>query len=380
MTTAVAWETAAFTAVSYLTDPICKAHELWRRVSLVDSLNPDSWKVTKLAYKGCSYFQAVSWMSFDLALIFCFTCIPLPSSVAAIGLRFLASNLQRKPFIHWTGRAEPLTAKPSSFSLLSWNICCVGAGYAISDGGVMPWPFRIDLLASKILEQKADVVCLSEVFDIKTASALYDAMKDDYAHFYVHIGPRTVGVSSGLFIASKYELNNPNFTAFPKEMLMGRTKNSEKGVFSFDVANFATVFTTHLQNSEEPQFPTTEEQTARRQEMELVMEKVKRVAAGRAVIVTGDLNLDPKEFKESAWSHEFQSTDNLPPTWGGDEFCAKLAGRKRFSTERTLDYTLLKNGTAQEIKTTVVETAYNASKFKRLALSDHLGLRSVIQL
>lgn len=371
-TTPSSWENAAFTAASYLTDPICKAHELFRRVSLVDSLNPDSWRMTKL-------FQKAALL---LGTGFCFfvNLPPLLLFLPGMAIRFLASNLQSRPFLHWAGRAKALSDKPESFSLLSWNICCIGAGYAISDGGVMPWPFRIDLLAAKILEQKADVVCLSEVFDIKTASALYDAMKDEYAHFYVHIGPRTIGPSSGLFIASKYELNNPNFTAFPKEMLDGRAKKTEKGVFSFDVAGFATVLTTHLQHSEEPQFPKIEEETARRQEMELIMEKVESVAAGRAVIVTGDLNLDPKELKASAWSQWFQQTDNLPPTWGGDEFCAKLAGRKRFSTERTLDYTLLKNGTAKEIKTTVVETGYVASKFKRLALSDHLGIRSVISL
>jgi exonuclease III len=364
-----ALKTGVFTLASILTDPACKIHEFSRRIDIVDTLNPQSWKVTNLFRKT----------AFSLGIIFLLP-FGLVGGVAGIGLRYLGCYFERERFIHWEGKAAPITSRPEQFSVLSWNICCPGAGYAISDGGVMPWPFRIEALSKKICDQNADVVCLSEVFDIKTATSLYENMKDQYAHFYFHIGPRDVGVSSGLFVASKFAINNPSFTAFPKEMLVGRTKKSEKGVFSFEVGRFATIFTTHLQNSEEPEFPTQEEVTARQQEMKLLMEKVHRVAASHAVIVTGDLNLDLNEYHESAWSADFKRSDGLTDTWGGDQFCATLVGRPRYSKSMTLDYTLLKNGTGKQIVTTQVPTDFIASQFTTKALSDHDGLYSTITL
>lgn len=363
-------KTAVFTLASYLTDPICKAHELYRRCAIVQPLNPNSWQITNVARKALLLLGAC----------YCFLPGVLFTTFPGLFYRFCAANLQSKPYIYWKGNASSYQKKPESFTVLSWNICAVGAGYAITDGGVMPWPFRIDSIAKKISQTDADAVCLSEVFDIKTASQLYDQLKDQYAHFYVHIGPRTLGVSSGLFVASKYNIQNPSFTPFPKEMLMGRTKNSEKGVFSFELGNFATIFTTHLQHSEEPAFPTQEAMESRRQEMALIIEKVNRVK-NRAIIVTGDLNMEEAEFKNAPWASDFNKGEMVDqdPSWGGDEFCAKLV-KKKVSGPLNLDHTLMKKGSAQAINTCLIKTSFDGKRFKEEALSDHAGLLSRITL
>jgi len=72
-------------------------------------------------------------------------------------LRSLGSYLQTNPFIYMQGSSnDKVLPKDHSFSLLSWNICGIVGGYAISDGGVLPWSFRIDdIIQSYFLEISA---------------------------------------------------------------------------------------------------------------------------------------------------------------------------------------------------------------------------------
>ena len=358
----------AFRAASYLTDPICKSHELFRRICLADAETLDP--VLNLARKAALFVGLIAWAS--LALV---TTLP------GIALRALAAYIQKRPFIYWRGDAEGKVLPPGrSFTLLSWNVCCVGAGYSISDGGVVPWSDRIDRIVDQIIEKDADVNCLYETFDSKSAFYLAERLKEKgYADFYFNIGPKAVGVSSGIFVASKYNIKNPEFSPFPQDTLVGRTKNAAKGVFSFDLEDFARVYSTHLQHSEEPEFPTLEEVEARRRQMEIIVGKVNQVR-DRCVVVTGDLNLDDQEYNSSSWHARFQKGDEFRgKTWDGDAFCAQMV-EKRISGPLNLDHTMVASGTAHAIFTTLVETDYEAARFKADALSDHSALLSVIEM
>lgn len=362
------WEESAFTLASYLTDPVCKAHENFRRIQIVDDLYQTAGKIERWAQK---VFLGLG--------LFAFACLAALTSVPAIALRSALCQIQKNPFIYKKGEAESKKLMGSKFSLFFWNVCCIGGGYAISDGGVVPWADRIESICSEIMRKDADVVCLCEVPDIQTAQILYEKMKKEYAHFYYNIGPRAVGISSGIMVASKFEITDPEFTAFPKEMLVDRTKNAEKGVFAFDVQSenksFARIFTTHLQHSEECAHPSPDEVTTRRLEMELIMEKVDRVK-GKAAVVVGDLNLDDEEYNASAWSSRFQKGDDYlgRKTWEGDEYYAKLVGNKRISGPLNLDHAMIVKGTAKSIRTTLSETGYDPKMIKQDVSSDHKGL------
>jgi endonuclease/exonuclease/phosphatase family metal-dependent hydrolase len=359
-----------FKAAAYLTDPVCKAHEFYRRLSVVDALNPTATKIENYARKFFLFCGMVTWAA-----------IAVVTTVPATALRYVACQIQQKPFLYFQGEGEEKKFWGKFFTLLSWNVCCVAGGYTITDGGVVPWQFRVKEIAAEVKKQNADVVCLYEIFDTLAAFQLQELLKNDYAHFYLNIGPTAVGVSSGVFVASKYAIGNPDFVPFPKEMLIGRTKNAEKGIFSFDLKSdghsFATVIPLHLQHSEECVYPTDEEVAARAQQMELVMKKVDQIK-GRAVIVTGDLNLDDDEYNASSWHHRFKKSGfGEKKTWGGDQFCAKLV-EKRASPSLNLDHTMILEGSAENLETTLVEAGYNAAEYKQEALSDHLGLYSII--
>lgn len=363
-----------FQIASYLTDPICKAHEYYWRLAVVDPLNPTAYKISNLLRKAALCVGIAGW-----------ALLAAGASLPGIGLRVLGSYIQKEPFIYMQGSEEPKRLPTDrSFSLLSWNVCCVGAGYSISDGGVLPWSFRIDAIIEKMIEKDADVNCLYETFDSKSAFYICERLKQNgYNHFYFNIGPKAIGVSSGILIASKYKMHNPEFSPFPQDSLVGRTKHAAKGVFSFDLESqgeyFTRIYSTHLQHSEEPQFPTVEEIEARRKQMQMIVDKI-HVVKDRCRVVTGDLNLDDEEYKNSSWQIHFHKGDQFEDglkTWGGDEFCARLV-EKRVSGPLNLDHTMILNGTARSIETNLVETGYDPAVFKEGVLSDHSGLFSKI--
>ncbi len=374
-------KTSTVQTASYLTDPVCKTHELFRRIQIVDALHPASTKAVNLARK----------CFLGMGLITC-AVLSTMTTLPGIALRLAVCKLEQEPYIYWEGGLEEKVLENNTFTLFLQNICFANAGYVISDGGVMPWRFRINAIIGKIKEQNADVVCLCEVFDINAALKLYQGMRNEYAHFYFNIGPRATGVSSGIFMASKFKIHNPEFTAFPKELLIGRTKNAEKGVFAFDVqskgSSFARIFTTHLQHSEEYTSPTeqdevaqkkaSEERAARRQEMELILEKIEEVT-GKAVVLTGDLNLYYEdELDQPCWYQRFEEGDvKNEKTWGGDAFCAGLVG-KRAAPPLRLDFTMILARTAKSTHTVQVKTGSIASLLIPEVLSDHDGLFSTI--
>jgi endonuclease/exonuclease/phosphatase family metal-dependent hydrolase len=342
-------------------------------MSVVDALNPTAGALSNLVQKVVLFVGMSGW-----------ACLTVVTTLPGIALRVLGVLLQRNSFIYEQGSTLGKVLPPDrTFSLLSWNICGIVGGFPITDGGVLPWSFRIDAIMDKIIEKDADVNCLCEVFDVQTATYICEKLKEKgYTHFYYNMGARAVGLTSGILVASKYTIKNPEFTPFPQDALVGRTKFAAKGFFEFDVESqggeFARVFATHLQHSEEPEFPTAEEVEARRRGMQMIVNKVNTIR-DRCIVVTGDLNLDDTEYNSSSWHHLFQRGGRAitEKTWGGDAFCAKLKG-DRISSPLNLDYTLVANGTARSINTTLVKTGFDSTVFKAGALSDHVGLYSQI--
>jgi endonuclease/exonuclease/phosphatase family metal-dependent hydrolase len=365
----------AFQVASYLTDPVCKAHESWRRVQIIDSLNPTSAKVVKVATQ---FFLCLAIAS--CALLAVFTTVP------GIVLRHLAAKVQSTPYLYFTNAASgKVLPNDHAFTLLSWNICGTSAGHVFSDGGLYPWVTRIDAIIDKMVASDADVNCLYEVFDVKAATYITQRLKQHgYQHFYYNIGPRAVGVNSGILVASKYIVKAPEFTPYPEDALVGRTKYTSKGVFAFDLASegksFARIFATHLQHSEEPAFATSEEIEARRKQMQIIIDKMNGIR-DRCVVLTGDLNLDDKEKDKSFWRGRFSEETlyySSEKTWGGDEFSVKLVGDKRVSEALNLDHTLLLKGSGRALETFLISTGFDLAVLDPKALSDHAGLYSTI--
>ncbi len=365
-----------YRVASWLTEPAVKTRELYYRVKIVDDLNPLMKKTSKYAEK------------FFLLLKMCgCALLALITTLPGIAIRSAISSIEKEPYIYFRSdhqNAGNKVLSNSEFTHLNWNICATSGGYAITDGGLVPWQFRMDRIAEKILMTDADIASLFEVFDFEAAIELYRKLKSKYTHFYFNIGAHGLGPNSGIFVASKFEIKDPKFTPYSKDTLTTRTKYANKGIFEFDLLSnhqkFAHFIDTHLQHSEIPSMPTEEEKKGRKAQMEVIKNKVNEKS--ELVVVSGDLNMDDPEFESlntDSQLYEGARFYNDKATWDGDHYCKTLM-KEPFSASQNLDHTAIKSGFGKSIENSLIETEFNASLISLNALSDHRGLLSKIKV
>ncbi|HSX12135.1 MAG TPA: endonuclease/exonuclease/phosphatase family protein [Rhabdochlamydiaceae bacterium] len=199
------------------------------------------------------------------------------------------AQLPMEAFVYRTGEGKEKLSSDGSFSILNLNVCGFADILPMLYGGPTPWKERIDSLINRIEETDADLICLQEVFDPEAGEAFYERLKSKYPYFYTNIGPRVdvIGIPSGLFVASKYKIENPQFTLFDK-----REKVRSYGFFEFDIKSgerhLGHITTTHLQP-----FQTPTAQEIRTKELEQVMKVLQEKAKISQVpfFLCGDLNI-----------------------------------------------------------------------------------------
>ncbi len=380
------WETtakiAALKVASCLTDPICKVREYFYTFYILDQTCQDTaQKVTKV-------------VTLTLGMIAYTVLAPFTTPVGA-AIRGMIALVQSEPYIYLErpGIAKTLP-HDKKISIASHNQCYMPAGYSITDGHVTPPSDkeRMDANLQKIKELNPDVVCLYEVPDIYDAEYLSSQLTE-YPFLIPVAGVQPIGLSSMLYVASKYEIAKESieFIPFVKGTeLTGRAQFSEKGFLSFDLKScgadnsFATVVSTHLQHSEIPAIPDDGERQARALQMNKIAGHIKtKVDQGGAVIFTGDLNQEESELNRFLAGNHINWLRRDPSvlgesTWGGDQWCADLMG-KPASNPLVLDYTLIA-GKIADISTDVIGTGYSGLEFRAKATSDHYLLFSTITL
>ena len=357
--------TALYFAGSILTSPVCTARKLLYESKVINEVYPDASNAERFARKFFLIASASGCMVLS------------PFAILGIGARILAIYMQTEPFRYLKGRGveKPLE---EDFTMRSWNILGIGAGYNITDGGAPSIESRIDRIATDIITKAADLNCLYEVFDIQTARALYRRLADDYTHFYFHMGAKAVGVSSGIMVVSKLKINNPQFHAFSREMLDARGQHSGKGVFKMGLGNGrVSVYSTHLQHSEVCAEPSDGEKIAKQAEMAMIVDLMKNDSAG-TIVLTGDLNTSAQEFREYGWTDDFGEVDD-EPTWGGDMWCSQFA-QKQCSPPLKLDYTRIFRGKGTILDKKIIPDEFDGTCYSYKALSDHLAIDCLIKV
>lgn len=366
---------------SLLTDPPCLVREYAKRISIVHDLHTDSWWITNTARIVYLALRILGYAALSLL-----TALP------GMGLRALANECDNNPYIYLRGEAEELQGLNNrKFTLAFKNYPGGAGGYSLTDAGVMPLlPDRIEAVCQEIFHVNADILCLCEIMDSDSGFELYRRLKGNYSHFYFNMGPKALTVSSGLFVASKFRIVNPEFVPFPLAALVGRTSYAAKGFFGFDTVcngrDLARIYVTHPQHSEIPEKPEQEEKDARKLSFETITAAAKSVKKDQGyrgpIVVTGDFNLDDKEYTELKLDSEYQHGDTFPlqtSTWGGDWYCAKKVCGKpdnQISTAKRLDYTLALRGTIDHLRMTtrLIPSQFDSHRLKPEVTSDHEGL------
>lgn len=422
----------SYKIASYLTDPLCKAREYSVRMQILEELPPSPYLFSCID-PLCTYLKQMQlcddkWLDQEQIARFAEKCLltggaatyallsPI-TTIPAMILRSIASNLERDHFIHYLGQLAEQPLQNNTFSCMQWNICGIKAGYDIEEGGQIPirdrfLPFsenRIAKIAKIIMQENPDVLSLNEVYDIQDALYLVGILQGLYSHFVIQCGPRTQGVNSGLFFASKFAIRDLSFTPFDKNLLVDNAKYSEKGFLTVKLQDeqgpILTMISTHLQHSDEPQYPTQDEIIAREKELGVIF---RRAFANESenILITGDLNLEDEElaishpiaYKKFQKTVEYTSSlDEEHKTWLGDEWYVNYGNKsttislvpssqtrifRKVSQGLNLDHSMVKvlegDKLSPSIRTHLKTTGYDPKKISRESLSDHMILISNI--
>jgi exonuclease III len=239
------------------------------------------------------------------------TLISLPAlflGFLSVSIRIFAKLFNSNPFLYDTPSEIPSPSQLKELTVLFWNVCNIAGGFPYGKGGVWPWRYRIERVADEVIKLNADVICLSEMHDNGASWKLIELLKaGGYKYFYYNIGAPFFGANSGLFLASKLEIKNPQF--FPLKDKMKRIDSffTNKGYFSFEVysANkkLVNLLTTHTQHSSNDMNPSEKEKNVRNNQMMQIVGTLNEKNE-RAVLV-GDLNVTPKEYESSSYKKYF---------------------------------------------------------------------------
>jgi endonuclease/exonuclease/phosphatase family metal-dependent hydrolase len=314
----------------------------------------------------------------------------------AVGPRFLSYALRGDSYHYLKGNREPITHSDRTFTLMNMNICFLPAELPLLFGGVASSAERVDKVASLVKEHEPDVLCLYEAHEVDSTYALYEALKDDYAYFYVDIGPDLMEFNSGLFVASKFAVKDVNFKPFQYLRMQSQIN---KGYFEFTILDddkpLAKIYTTHLQP-----FREKSDVNIRIQELH---ELVKDIHTEHSevpyypIILCGDFNIPwgTKEYVRSEIEETFYNDfgSKIDQINEDTRTYSALLGDQRW---KTVDKTLLKEGSSNDyfeivdymlvfnktdkmlIDTERIET-FN-THFPGHAISDHHALMTTIYI
>ena len=316
-----------------------------------------------------------------------------------LSLKAFLSNKERHAFLYLEiPAAKPKVDFNQDLSIMTLNTCFIPDEFPYLFGGaILPWQERIKPLSRAIKFQSPDLVCLQEVFSEDTFYALLEELSGEYKYFYGLIGPRflglsfqSVGMPSGLFVASKLPIIQAQFTPYRHT---GYAMN--QGFFDFivDKAELsAHIYVTHMQSLNDKKFVKVRTQQTRQ-----IIDKIHKDAAtdnpSVAHILCGDLNIPfgEGEPSEKLLYDSFQSDYVSPGTLvdSSNSTCTGFFSEYHLADPedvqsiqikyQILDYVLLwkLNASCHLLKTSRVPM--NDIKAPHSAMSDHHALLTRVQ-
>lgn len=253
----------------------------------------------------------------------------LPALVGA-GLYWASDKVSQKSFTYLKGTGEEITP-PDSMKMMTLNACMFPGGLPFVLGGLPPASERLKKLEALIREQNPDVLLLQEMAHGPSVD-LYESIKDLYPHFFVRIGPNPPLMESGLFVASRYPIQNAGFIPYDDQ------KGILRGAFWIETKD-AVIFTSHMEHGEE----TNHMRVA---QFNKVKEKMAQFE--KPCFLLGDLNVDryvEGHYEECAIAKDFH--DPLPkgtPTCSGKLEAIMRGTRIPDQPNEQDDYALLRRG------------------------------------
>jgi len=246
-------------------------------------------------------------------------CVPLAIPLGTFGIlcRSVAVGLGKEDFTFVRPPSEkdiqiPQVNKRRALKIRTHNMGCL-PHISPANGLVLPRK-RVKALLRNLLQGNDDIICLQEVFDVDVCNYLIRKLQNPpqsssvrenkgYNWILADCDPKPYRLNSGLLIASRYPLENPQFVRYPKRIyedvlagkgvlgctaILGQNSKGQKYKLS--------IFTTHSQHGS-----TKRAEAVRYHQFELALafieEYNKKYLTEDDIIVgsvfMGDFNLSP---------------------------------------------------------------------------------------
>jgi len=142
--------------------------------------------------------------------------ILLTAVVLGVGskiFRGVGFYFQKNGFTHIRGTAPEITLVNGQATIMTCNVQDQrgGAHYA---HGALHWRSHIEQIIDNIQKENPDVIVLQNAYETAQLEALVDELADQYAHFYIHLGPNTWGDESGCMVITKCAVHDFSHTSF----------------------------------------------------------------------------------------------------------------------------------------------------------------------
>lgn len=204
------------------------------------------------------------------------------------GFHYLATKVMKSPYMCLQG-THPENSPNAQKTFFTLNACMFPGGLPGPFGGTLPARGRIgDLIR---LTPPADAICFQEMsFD--AAMRLYKQMKDQYAHFYLNIGPNPPKMENCLFLATNEPIRSePIYIPFE---VSGMQKGIRRGAFFIETPDY-WICTTHLNPHND-----AASQQVRREQLNVIVQQMKKFS--KPSLLLGDLNVVRTDGKDDEYS------------------------------------------------------------------------------
>ena len=236
--------------------------------------------------------------------------LSLPLGIIGGCLRTVANVWRRDfTFIH-PAVSTPLQTRINQINIRTFNAAMMPEFICIANG-VRPTRQRIKELAEILLQKEDDVVCLQELFETEVNDYLAEQLKEKFPYIICNVEHRTLGIGSGLMIASKYPIEDAQF--WKHDDCGGYDELANKGTLAVKIKPTADqtvlIFTTHLNAGADSTdlFPEGHKSYRESQlsqlkiQVEDYIEKTMQESPTIPhVILTGDYNIGPLAPKRDA--------------------------------------------------------------------------------
>ena len=201
-------------------------------------------------------------------------------------------------------------------TFLTLNVCMFkGRLPSLFGGTTAPVAERAERLARFLEKESPDIFVAQEV-PLESGVLVFEALKEQYPHFWMGIGLVPGEKESDLFVASKYPiLSDPIFVPFPDDMQrvyklpediqkLYPKRIIERGFICLETEHFWMV-TTHME-------PGDREQASayRAKQLRYLTDKMDQIAedSRKPYILTGDLNIT----RTAESDDEYSTTSGIP--------------------------------------------------------------------